>query len=64
MVLFPGWWVDGVDAETKVKAWVLNPKGLHAFLKQETESLSAADVALVAHRIAVHVRGNRVQMPK
>lgn len=56
--------MEGVDAETKAKAWVLNPKGLRAFLKQEAESLSAADVALAAHRIALHVRGDRVQIPK
>jgi len=56
VVLFPGWWVEGVDAETKGKAWVLNPKALRAFLTKEADVLSAADVALVAHRIALHVR--------
>jgi hypothetical protein len=57
VVLFPGWWVEGVDSETKAKAWVLNPKALRAFLAKEAHVLSAADVALAAQRIALHVRG-------
>jgi hypothetical protein len=57
VVLFPGWWVEGVDTETKAKAWVLNPKALRAFLSKEANMLSAANVALAAHRIALHVRG-------
>jgi hypothetical protein len=55
VVLFPGWWVEGVDAESKAKAWVLNPKALRAFLAKEANILSAADVALAARRIALHV---------
>jgi hypothetical protein len=56
VVLFPGWWVEGIDTETKAKAWVLNPKALRAFLAKEPYVLSATDVALAAHRIALHVR--------
>ncbi len=62
VVLFPGWWVDAVDAETKKKVWVLNPKALRVFLSRESHVLTAADVALAAHRIALHVRG--VESPK
>jgi hypothetical protein len=56
VVLFPGWWVERVDAETNAKAWVLNPKALRAFLAKEPTVLSDADVALAAQRIALHVR--------
>jgi hypothetical protein len=57
VVLFPGWWVDGADAESKAKAWVLNPKALRAFIANEADVLSASDVALAAQRISLHVRG-------
>jgi hypothetical protein len=62
VVLFPGWWVEGVDAETKAKAWVLNPKALRAFLAKEANVLTAADVALAAHRITLHVRGADIEL--
>jgi hypothetical protein len=56
VVVFPGWWIESVDEETKASAWVLNPKMLGAFITKEARVLSAADVALAAHRIALHVR--------
>ena len=62
VVLFPGWWVESVDAETKAKAWVLNPKAVGAFLAREAHVLRPADVALAAQRIALH--GDRRSLPK
>lgn len=57
VVLFPGWMVDeDADAETKAKAWALNPTRLRYFLKKAPIKLDEADVALVADRIALHVR--------
>jgi hypothetical protein len=60
VVLFPGWWVEPIDAETKTRAWVLNPKALRAFLAGESETLSAPNIALAAHRIALHIQGSRL----
>jgi hypothetical protein len=57
VLLFPGWWIESVDQETKAKVWVLNSKALRAFLSREPELLAASDVALAAHRISLHVRG-------
>jgi hypothetical protein len=53
VVLFPGWWVDGADVETKDQAWVLNPKGLGAYLANEPRRLTDEQVALAADSIAL-----------
>lgn len=52
VVLFPGWWVD-TDKETKDRAWVLNPKGLGAFLANEPRRLTGEQVALAADSIGL-----------
>jgi hypothetical protein len=52
VVLFPGWMVEEADAETKNRAWVLNPKGLAAFLANEPRRLTDEQVALAADSIA------------
>jgi hypothetical protein len=49
VVVFPGWWVNKQPADVEV--WVLNPKGLLAFVANESEKLNDADVALFSDRL-------------
>jgi hypothetical protein len=63
VVLFPGWWVESVDTATKANTWVLNPKALRRFIAREENTLSWADVALAAQRIALHVRSHSDSAP-
>ena len=54
VVLFPDWWIDGRPAGLDV--WVLNPKALGGFLKQEPEALEPEQVDLLASALEGHVR--------
>jgi hypothetical protein len=36
--------------------WVLNPKGLPAFIEHEPVQLKSEDVALVSSRISIHMQ--------
>ena len=55
VVVFPGWYVDAaVGAHREV--WVLEPKGLPAFLKNEPDRLAAEAVTLAAYHLGRHVR--------
>jgi len=55
VVVFPGWYVDAaVGAQREV--WVMEPKGLPAFLKNEPARLPAEAVKLAAYHLARHVR--------
>ena len=53
VVLFPGWWTD---SDSHKKVWVLEPKGLVKFIKNEKDNLPPEDVALVVDRLSIHVR--------
>jgi hypothetical protein len=56
VVLFPGWFVESVGARSHERVWVLNPKGLTAFIDQEKPSLSLEDMKTATCHIAQHVR--------
>jgi hypothetical protein len=55
-VLFPGWWVERPPKGTKLDVWVLNPKGLPAFLEHEHKVLSSEDVHLAAYHLSRYVQ--------
>jgi hypothetical protein len=58
VVVFPGWFVEPMDAATKSQAWVLEPKALPAFIEEEPPMLATSDVALAAYHLSRYVRAN------
>lgn len=59
VVAFPGWWVEPMSAQWKRdagKPWVLEPKGLPAFIENEPETIAESDVALAAFHLSRYVR--------
>lgn len=62
VVVFPGWFVEAAPGAQR-SVWVMEPKGLPAFLKNAPQSLVAEDVKLAAYHLARHVRsGERERM--
>lgn len=55
VVVFPGWYVEASPGAQRA-VWVMEPKGLPAFLKNEPVRLSAEDVKLAAYHLSRHVR--------
>lgn len=55
VVVFPGWYVEG-DTGSQSNVWVVEPKGLPAFINKEVERLSKQDIALLSKCISMHVR--------
>jgi hypothetical protein len=53
VVLYPGWFVT--PQPRGCRTWVLNPKALATFLKNEPRRLSPEDVALYADRLTLHL---------
>lgn len=56
VVLFPGWFVETAGAHAHDRVWVLNPKGLAAFIDQEKPTLSLEDMKTATCHLAQHVR--------
>lgn len=55
-VVFPGWFVEPVPAESGLDVWVLEPKALPAFIEHEPVRLPLADVALAAYHLSRYIR--------
>jgi len=55
VVLFPGWFVEAAPGSHQA-VWVLEPKGLPAFLERQREQLAPADVKLAAYHLARFIR--------
>jgi hypothetical protein len=56
VVLFPGWFVEQ-DRKSRATVWLLEPKALPAFLKQEPVKLSREEVKLAAFHLSRFIRG-------
>lgn len=54
VVLYPGWWVEPQPKDAGV--WVLNPKALPAFLRNESQRLAKGDIALCSAALETYVR--------
>jgi hypothetical protein len=54
-VVFPGWFVES-RGKNNGAVWVLNHKGLPAFIENEPIVLKTEDVALVSSRISSHMQ--------
>lgn len=55
MVVFPGWWVDAPPG-TQREVWVMEPKGLPAFLDRQSRQLGDEDVSLLSFHLSRYVR--------
>ena len=55
VVVFPGWYIEKFDMKA-AGVWVLEPKGLGAFLEQQQEFLSADQARAMASALASYVR--------
>ena len=55
VVVFPGWFVEAAP-QSHAQVWVMEPKGLPAFIEQEAQVLSKEDIAFIAKSISMHVR--------
>jgi len=56
VVVFPGWYVESAPQAKRSKVWVLNPKALQGFIRQEPMILSSKDVAEVGSFLKRNVR--------
>lgn len=55
VVVFPGWFVEAAPG-SHLSVWVLEPKGLPAFLSREREQLAPEDVKLAAFHLSRFIR--------
>lgn len=55
VVVFPGWFVEAPPG-TQREVWVMEPKGLPAFLDRQSQQVSDEDVALYAFHLSRYVR--------
>ena len=58
VVLFPGWFVEPMSSAWRMsdKPWVLEPKALPAFIKNEPKRVSDTDMKLAAYHLSRYVR--------
>jgi hypothetical protein len=56
VVVFPGWYVEPATGRKRDDLWVLNPKAVPAFIKNEPILLKPEDVALATSTLADYVR--------
>jgi hypothetical protein len=56
VVVFPGWYVQATPGSQR-DVWVMEPKGLPAFLSQEQKCLGPEDVKVASFHLSRYVRG-------
>lgn len=56
VVVFPGWYIESSPESKRSKVWVLNPKSLQGFIRQEPMALSTKDMAEVGTFLKRYVR--------
>ncbi len=57
VVVFPGWFVERT-ARAGSDAWVLEPKALQAFLRNEPDRMAPEDVSLVSFHLKRYIRAS------
>ena len=56
VLVFPGWMVEPMDAETKKHVWILEPKALPAWIERECATLKPQEAAMAAYFLGRYVR--------
>jgi hypothetical protein len=67
VVLFPGWFVEPMSRDWKRdqnKPWVLEPKGLPAFIEHEPGTIGPSDVTLAAYHLSRYVRAEQERLSR
>jgi hypothetical protein len=59
VVLFPGWYVEGIGPHAYDRVWVLNPKGLPAFIAKEKTTLSLEYGKMATCHLSRYIRSLR-----
>jgi hypothetical protein len=60
VVVFPGWYVDAAPGSQR-EVWVMEPKGLPAFLARQVQRLGVEDVKLASYHLSRLVRSGERQ---
>jgi len=55
VIVLPGWFVE-MQTQAKSDVWVLNPRALPTFIKNESVILKEEDMALIASRLIIHMQ--------
>lgn len=56
VVVFPGWYVKKTENYKTSDTWVLNPKGLGAFISKQKDALENEDVKLAYNQLSKYIR--------
>ncbi len=56
ILTFPGWYVENTAEVRSSDVWVLNPKGIPAFIGHSKPTLSKEDVSLYAYHLSRYLR--------
>lgn len=56
VILFPGWYVETTEQGKKSNTWVLHPKSLPAFIKNQPETISQEDAQMAVFHLCRYVR--------
>jgi len=56
VLVFPGWFVEPMPKAIKERVWVLNPKSVPSFIKNEPVQIVDADVHLATFHLSRYVR--------
>ena len=64
VILFPGWYVQSVGNASKSKTWVLNPKALPKYLKNETSKIPREDMLLACSHLTRYIRSKEAELCK
>ncbi len=61
IVVFPGWFIES-NSYAATDVWVLNPKSLAAFLRNERIVLPVEKVSLIMHHLTQHIQHTERQL--
>ena len=56
VILFPGWYVESTGEGKRSSIWVLNPKALPKFIKNQPDVISQEDMMLASFHISRYIR--------
>jgi hypothetical protein len=56
VIVFPGWFVRSTAEGKRSAVWVLNPKALPSFIKNEPQRLKPEEVQLAAYHLSRYIR--------
>lgn len=56
VIVFPGWFVEPMPEDSRI--WVLNPKVLSTFIKNESLKISETDLHMIAFHLSRYIRSD------